>query len=252
MFSVMTFNLRFGRADDGPNNWSYRQKAFPLLFGKYRPDFIGFQEANDFQTDFLRDFLDEYDIIGERKPAPAFWQNSPIFYKKNWKLIRHEYFFLSPTPEIPSRFRKSRWPRQCVISMFEKDDCRVICINTHFDFDTSVQTRSALLIMEQLSHLPPDIPGVLMGDFNARPSRACYQVFTGQNQAKDPCFKNTFKEPFPGTFHGFNGNTDGGHIDWILYRGGIVTGEAAVIRDQFGGIYPSDHFPLHVRFRWET
>ena len=105
MISVLTLNLRFGLADDGPNNWQYRKKVFPHLFEKYRPDFIGFQEVNDFQTDFLNGMLTEYDFIGKRSPSPSFWQDIIIFYKKTWTCVYREHFFLSPTPTIPSRFR---------------------------------------------------------------------------------------------------------------------------------------------------
>ena len=80
MISVLTLNLRFGLADDGPNSWQYRKKVFPHLFEKYRPDFIGFQEANDFQTDFLNEMLTEYDFIGKRSPSPFFWQDIIMSY----------------------------------------------------------------------------------------------------------------------------------------------------------------------------
>ncbi|MBL7179805.1 MAG: endonuclease/exonuclease/phosphatase family protein [Desulfobacterales bacterium] len=253
MLSVLTLNLRFGLADDGPNGWQYRRKIFTTLLAKYHVDFIGFQEANDFQLDDLDNILTEYDFIGKRSPSPFFWQNNIIFYSKTWSCIHQEHFFLSPTPMIPSRFRKSLWPRQCTIGMFAKNRRRLICANTHFDFDVSVQIESAKLIMERLSHLPPDVPVILMGDFNAPPSSPCYTIFTGKNQKSADLkrfFKNVFKKPFPGTHHGFTGNANGDHIDWILYRGRIAKKKYKVIRDIIDGIYPSDHFPLYASFNW--
>ena len=53
-FSILNLNLRFGRADDGANSWPFRTKAYPPLFDAYPSDFYTFQEANDFQVDFLR------------------------------------------------------------------------------------------------------------------------------------------------------------------------------------------------------
>ena len=70
MLSVLTLNLRFGLADDGANNWRYRKKGYQPFLEKYRMDFIGFQEANDFQIDFLDNLLTEYDYIGRRSPSP--------------------------------------------------------------------------------------------------------------------------------------------------------------------------------------
>ena len=254
MLSVLTLNLRFGLADDGPNSWQYRKRCFPYLFEKYRADFFGFQEANDFQIDFLNEILTEYDFIGKRSPSPSFWQNNIIFYKKTWTCIYRDHFFLSPTPTIPSRFRESLWPRQCTIGMFKNGHRTLICVNTHFDFDVSVQIKSAKLIIEQISHLPCDVPVILMGDFNAPPLSPCHNIFTGQSQklkVKESCFINAFKKPFPGTQHNFTGDPNGDHIDWILYRGKIAIKNMMVIHDTFDGRYPSDHFPLYATFNVE-
>ena len=251
MFSVLTLNLRFGLADDGKNSWQYRKKAFPLLLEKYPADFVGFQEVNTFQADFLRDILKNHAVIGKRSPAPHFWQNNLIFYHHTWKCIHRDHFFLSVTPTIPSRSRKSRWPRQCTIGMFQKRDRKLICINTHFDFDATVQTQSAEFIMHRLADLPADLPAVLMGDFNNTPQSGCYKVFTGQNGKSvpnGPYFKSVFSPPFPGTHHGFTGSTHGDYIDWILCRGNVSASELTVIREKFSGIYPSDHFPIHAKF----
>ena len=255
MLSVLTLNLRFGLADDGDNSWQFRKKAFPSLFNTYCVDFIGLQEVNDFQIDFLKKILTEYNLIGRRSPAPSFWQNNIIFYKRIWECIYYEHFFLSPTPMIPSRFQESRWPRQCTIGMFKNKDHRLICVNTHFDFDVAAQIKSARLIMERLSVLPLDLPAILMGDFNASPLSPPYMIFTGQNKKssaqKGSCFKNVFAKPFPGTHHGFTGDRNGDHIDWILYRGEIIPDNYKIIQGTFNGVYPSDHFPLNATFKWE-
>lgn len=255
MLSVLTLNLRFGLADDGPNGWQYRKRCFPAFFEKYRADFMGFQEANDFQIDFIHKILAEYNYIGQRSPSPDFWQNNVIFYKNTWTCTYREHFFLSPTPTVPSRFRKSLWPRQCTIGMFKNSRRQLICVNTHLDFDVSVQTRSAKLILQRLSHLPNDIPVILIGDFNTTPFSPCYNIFTGQDQKpeiKEFYLKNAFEKPFPGTHHGFTGVTNGDHIDWVLYQGSIIIKNSTVIQDTFDGRYVSDHFPLYARFKWEV
>ncbi len=253
MLSIMTLNLRFGLAPDGANSWIHRKKAYPLLFGKYQPDFIAFQEANDFQTDFLNEILPGYRMVGKRSPAPIFWQNNLIFYKSDWECKLAEHFFLSPTPSVPSRSRGSIWPRQCTLGIFRKGERRVICISTHFDFAPEVQTRSAVIIMERLSRLPSDLPALIAGDFNTTPSGPCHRVFTGEEpvpSVRGPCFRNVFQPPFPGTFHGFTGKA-GDPIDWILFRGSLVPETAEVIADMPEGIYPSDHFPVRAAFRWK-
>jgi len=252
-FSTLTLNLRFGLADDGANSWDHRKKGLPALFKKYRPDFIGLQEVNDFQIDYLATILIGYEFIGKHSPAPPNWQNNVIFFKSRWVPTFYQHFFLSPTPMIPSQYRDSRWPRQCTMGMFTSNHKRLICINTHFDFAENVQTKSAVLIMEHLSKLPSNIPAILLGDFNATPKQNCYEIFTGgkkKSSLKGPWFKNAAIKPFLGTYHGFKGRTDGDHIDWILYRGPIAPANYNVVVSKFEGRYPSDHFPVAAKFRW--
>jgi len=253
LISVLTLNIRFGLAGDGANSWQYRKKTFPSLLNKYCNDFVGFQEANDFQIDFLKKILTEYNCVGQRDPAPPFWQNNIIFYKKPWQCTYCEHFFLSPTPVVPSRSRKSRWPRQCTLGVFKNNDCRLICINTHFDFNSAVQVESARLIMDRLTLLPADLPVILFGDFNSTPSSSCHAFFTGACQTGKPgrpFFKNVFKKPFPATHHGFTGDMKGDHIDWILYSGRLALKSCVVIQCPVDGLYPSDHFPVRALLGW--
>ena len=254
VFSVLSLNLRFGLADDGPNSWQYRKRVYPSLLKKYDADVIGFQEANDFQVEYLGTILHNYDYIGKRSPAPPFWQNNIIFFKKVWTCTYFDHFYLSPTPLIPSRSRASVWPRQCTIGMFKNDRRVLVCVNTHFDFDVSVQIESAKLIMKRPSDLPLEHPAILMGDFNATPETPCFAVFTGPDHPaaeEGVYFKSVFSGDFPGTHHGFTGNAEANHIDWLLHRGGITKKSSAVVQDRINGIYPSDHFPVYASFDWK-
>lgn len=245
-FSVMTFNLRFGLADDGPDCWENRKKGYPFLFEQYQPDFVGFQEVNNFQADFLCRLLDGYGFIGRRDPSPEFWQNNLIFYRKQWTCKASNHFFLSRTPRKESRLDGSRWPRQCTLGLFEQGDMAVVMANTHFDFSETVQALSAGLVVDFLSEFPPgrttDLPTVITGDFNALPGGAAHRVFL------DNGFADTFENALAYTFHGFTGKDRGGHIDWILYRGGITPLNRKIIREKFSGHFPSDHFPVLVEF----
>ncbi|MFP4346644.1 MAG: endonuclease/exonuclease/phosphatase family protein [Desulfococcaceae bacterium] len=254
--SVFTLNLRFGLAEDGPNGWQYRKKVFPSLFREYEADFMAFQEVNDFQLADLKALLPDHRYIGRRRPAPAFWQNNILFYRRGWRLIDSDYFFLSPTPDIPSRFRKSRWPRQCVLGRFRSENREIACGNTHFDFDADVQMRGARLILDRLSRLSRNCPTLLTGDFNASPAGPAHAVFTGGEAGRDSPekagFINTFEPEFPATHHGFTGSGTGDHIDWILYRGNLRPQSAHIVQDSIDGVYPSDHFPLRVVFEWES
>ncbi len=252
--SVMTFNLRFGLANDGANSWEFRRRSVDALLQQFQADFIGFQEVNHFQADFLQTLLTAHRLIGRRQPAPAFWQNNLIFYHRSWQCVYREHFFLSATPDIPSRFPDSRWPRQCTLGVFDCGSHRLACINTHFDFDDDVQVRSARIILNRLAQLPACQATLLLGDFNAAPARPCYGVLTGCSPEaapeNGPYFQNVFSPPFPATFHGFRGGRSGQHIDWILYRGALAPDSGRLIDGRFAGRYPSDHYPLRAVFHW--
>lgn len=249
-FDIMTLNLRFGLADDGPNNWALRSKAYPALLNAFPCDFYAFQEANDFQIAFLASILTDYQWIGQRCPAPERWQNNVIFYRRVWHCIAHDHFYLSNTPDRVSKFSDSRWPRQCTIGRFECGTHALLCTNTHLDFAPEVQRRSALLIKKRLQQHGVEESTLLMGDFNAGPSSSCYGMFTSEDAAGG-AFKNAF-DPIAqgGTHHGFRGVSNSRPIDWILYRGNLEARSARVITQQFSGYYPSDHFPLIATFDW--
>lgn len=248
-FSLMTINVRFGLADSGPHSWDNRKKAFASLLTVRRPDFIAMQEVNDFQATFFKSLLPEYGVIGERTPAPPFWQNVLIFYDRSWQCLKQDRFFLSLTPEVPSRMADSRWPRQCVMGRFRQNRHEITCVNTHFDFADHVQKKSALIILDRLAGFSPDdTPQFLAGDFNARPGSDCYRVFTGPQSQLSPPFADVFENDTSGTYHQFTGRPISNRVDWILWRHGARLTEKAVITDKFDGIYPSDHFPVYAAF----
>ncbi|MFZ5562888.1 MAG: endonuclease/exonuclease/phosphatase family protein [Thermodesulfobacteriota bacterium] len=248
--SVMSINVRFGLADAdaGEHSWKNRKPAFINLFEKYRPDFIGMQEVNGFQAAFFTEILSGYSAIGKRSPAPAHWQDVLIFHNKRWRCIDHLRFFLSDTPDIPSRMARSRWPRQCVMGKFEKNGVRMVCANTHFDFDEQVQVRSAAILTEHMERFAADAPpAVITGDFNAGPDSACHKAFIGPAPDRRP-FSDAFDGDTAGTFHKFTGEPVSERIDWILFQGLADPVKKELITSRFSGVFPSDHFPVYAEF----
>ncbi|MFP4387350.1 MAG: endonuclease/exonuclease/phosphatase family protein [Desulfococcaceae bacterium] len=269
MIRLLNLNLRFGLAGDREGrSWSRRKTALPHLFAQANPDFLCFQEVNDFQAADLAGLLPGYSVIGRREPAPKFWQHNLIFHRNEWRCRAKDRFFLSPTPDVPSRFRDSRWPRQCTMGRFVRGETEVICATTHFDFLAGVQRRSAEILLKRLtrfggeavsngSTVPSNGPAahgeppaaILAGDFNATPDSPAHHYLT-----REGGFRHAFSPPFPATYHGFSGNTAGEHIDWTLYRGPLRVAEARAVQEtepRPAGdppVYPSDHFPLWVVF----
>jgi len=241
-FTVITMNLRFGLAEDGENSWQNRESLFAEVLKRYPANFLGIQESNHFQTRFLINNLCGHDVIGWHNPDKERWQSNLIFYHKSWACLRHRHHFISDTPDEESRLPGSKWPRQCVIGLFEKDSYRIIAANTHFDFDESVQEKSAALVMGFLSDFPQDCPVIITGDFNANPGGKADAVFRAGG------FSEVFDGRHATTFHKFKGEETLEHIDWVLYRGNLKMIQRKIITDSFSGRYPSDHYPVLGRF----
>jgi endonuclease/exonuclease/phosphatase family metal-dependent hydrolase len=241
-FSVMTMNLRFGLAKDGKNRWERRRDVVKGFLEQVNTDLIGFQEVNHFQAEFLKNILTQYSCIGWYNQAHPWWQSNIIFFHKDWTCLGHRHHFISRFPDIPSKMPGSRWPRQCVIGWFEKQGRHLLAANTHFDFNAAVQARSAGMVAGFLKRFPPGLPVVITGDFNAGHTSSAFKTFQALG------FKEVFEAHPPGTFHGFTGKTDGRHIDWILYRGGIRPVTRRVLTFHQERQYPSDHFPVAADF----
>ncbi|NDY74081.1 metal-dependent hydrolase [Desulfobacter hydrogenophilus] len=243
--TVMTFNLRFGLAKDGgPHAWEHRKPLVSKILETYPNDFIGFQEVNHFQAEFLIRSLRHHDHIGWYNKGVKWWQNNLILFDSSWECLGHRHFFLSHTPDILSRLPGSRWPRQCVIGWFKKKNRYLLMVNTHFDFTSEVQQKSAGLVMKFLKRFPKGVPQIITGDFNTTPGSPAHRCFKSRG------FGLVKEGESITTFHDFTGKKTGRHIDWILYRNGLSPVSEQVIQDSFNGLFPSDHYPVRADFAW--
>lgn len=246
-FNVMTMNLRFGLARDKENGWDCRKALVADLLSRHKTDFIGFQEVNHFQAEYLKQALPLYNCIGRHNRKLPWWQSNMIFFHRDWTCLGFRHHFISLFPDIPSKLEGSRWPRQCVIGWFEKEGKTVLIVTAHFDFIPRVQAKSAGLVISFLDRFPPGLPVIITGDFNADHKSSAFHAFRTYG------FDEVFRNDPPGTYHGFTGETKGAyHIDWILHRGGVRPCRSRVLTFHKGDLYPSDHFPVTAAFEWEA
>jgi endonuclease/exonuclease/phosphatase family metal-dependent hydrolase len=240
--TIMTMNLRFGLARDNENGWQHRKPMVEKLLNRYPSDFLGIQEVNHFQADFLVRALPGYGVMGQHNLSIDYWQSNLIFFHPSWQCLEQKHYFLSDTPNKSSKLPGSKWPRQCVIGLFEKGKERILLVNTHFDFDPLVQEKSAELVLSFLSEFPKGLPVVITGDFNANPGSLAHTLF------KSHGFSGVFDNENITTFHEFEGKETGRQIDWILYREGVNPVFQQVVKDSFSNRFPSDHYPVRAGF----
>src|SRR5688572_20561765 len=78
---VMSFNIRLDVASDGENRWDVRKDKVVSLINYYEPDFVGGQEVQHHQLQYLSGTLDGYGYIGVgRDDGKQEGEYSCIFY----------------------------------------------------------------------------------------------------------------------------------------------------------------------------
>jgi endonuclease/exonuclease/phosphatase family metal-dependent hydrolase len=250
---VMTYNIRLSVQSDGENWWENRKDKVAALMNYYEADFIGMQEVQHGQLEYLLKALPQYGFIGVgRDDGKTAGEYSCIFYNnKKYKPVHQSTFWLSQTPEKVSMGWDAVCNRVCTYGLFENIETkkRVWVFNTHFDhIGVTARMESAKLIIEQIRQLTEKnkYPVVLTGDFNSQPTDAPVQYIS---QHLDNSRMKSETPPYgpAATWNGFQFNeVPKGWIDHVLLSKNITVQKFAVITDSYEKKYPSDHFPVLV------
>jgi endonuclease/exonuclease/phosphatase family metal-dependent hydrolase len=254
----MSFNIRFGTANDGDNHWDKRQDLLAETIGLYSPDLLGVQEALDFQCEFLKTKLPEHQFIGRsRERNPTSGEFCGIFYRtERFELIDSGHFWLSETPDEPgSKSWDSSLPRMVSwVRLRDRlsEDAEFVFANTHFDHrGPEARLQSAKLIRKRLID-ESEWPFVMTGDFNCGFQSEPYQALVSPPDSESRRVHDSFHDIHPkqtgreGTTSQWNGSANGARIDWILHTGGFITLNADIDHLQQQGRFPSDHYPVNA------
>ncbi len=139
---VMSFNVRLSPNDDfdGENSWINRRSSVLKMINDLSPDVFGVQEAIYHQAKFMEDSLTQYvkygvDREGGLEKGEA--ESNAIFFKRDrFDLLEKGTFWLSETPDIPSKgwdaacFRVVTWVR--LKDKYSRGK-ELFFFNTHFD-----------------------------------------------------------------------------------------------------------------------
>ncbi len=248
---IVTFNLAcdYGQfnGDIIENRWQYRKGLVLDKIQEEQPDLIGFQEATENMTAFLKRYLPEYLFVGCGRGGDFNGENNMIALRHDrYELMFLETFWLSETPNVPgSRYQnQSTCPRICthVILRRYEDNQRFHFYNTHLDhISDEARVLGATAIMKHMAKdlSEFDLPVLLSGDMNAVPSSQPIATFLTDekvaliNQTPD-C---------PESFHGFGKYPGREQIDYIFSKGFEAEKAPDVWHKSFGK-YLSDHNAL--------
>lgn len=257
----MTFNIRYGTADDGENSWPNRRDLVFEIFRQHRPDVVGLQEALRFQIDEIRQEFPEYGEVGVgRDDGKTAGEYSAILYLRNrFQISEEETFWFSDTPDQPgSKHWGNEIPRICTwASLTEKRSQRAFYIyNVHLDhMSQPSREKSTTKLSEQIAQRTHRDPVVVTGDFNADEDNPAISLLgednfsAADNSIASPRLIDTFRAVNPEadsvrTFHAFSGDVIGEKIDYVFVQPDAQVIFAEIIRYQKDGRYPSDHFPV--------
>ena len=251
--SLMTYNIRYGLADDGKNSWEFRKEFLASQINFYNPDFLGTQESLPFQITYIDSQLPEHSYIGKSRDADGKGEYSAIFYNnKKYKLIKENTFWLSKTPNKPSKGWDAANTRICTYGLFEdkKTNKEFWVFNTHLDHIGKIaREQSVLLILKKIKEInTKNYPLILMGDLNAEPeSDPILKLKSELNDSKEASIEKPFGPS--GTFNAFKFNKPVyKRIDYIFISKttNIKVQKHAVLSDSKDLKYPSDHLPVYI------
>lgn len=259
--SVMSFNIRYGTAKDGENEWAARRAMLFDMLRDQDADLIGLQEALDFQIDEILAALPQYAAtgVGRDDGARKGEYSAILFRRDRFQVAEAGTFWLSDTPGIPgSKSWGNSITRICSWARFiDRDGRGFYHFNVHLDHQSQPsRERSTILLRARIdTRAVARDPAVVTGDFNVGEDNPALSTLVAPNASGTPPFVDTFRVLYPsagdaGTFSNFRFGQHGpDKIDYVLVEPAAEVLTAAIVRFSRGERYPSDHFPVVARVR---
>lgn len=258
---VATYNVHYivlGQ-EAGPwsrGDWERRKGPLDLAFNKVNADVIAFQEMESFAGRSESSINLTLDWLLARNPNYAaaatgdvseFPSTQPILYRRDRLAVLDQgWFFFSETPDvIYSRTFNGSYPAFASWAEFEDQQDGTIfrVINFHTDFRSrSNQQRSVELVSDRVKQWRDTGETVfVVGDLNARPGSSLLSILEDEGVV--------FAPVSGATYHFNKGLNLFDAIDHIGVAGAArLIGTPVVLRQKFGGEWPTDHYPVIADF----
>ncbi|WP_106829533.1 endonuclease/exonuclease/phosphatase family protein [Parabacteroides pacaensis] len=282
-FTVATYNLRNANAGDSArgNGWGDRCPVIAQMVQYQDFDIFGTQECFLHQLKDLKAALPGYEYIGAgRDDGKEGGEHAAIFYRTDkFDLIKKGDFWLSETPEKPSKGWDAVLPRICSWGHFKCKDTgfEFLFFNLHMDhIGKQARVESAYLVQDKMKELGEGLPAILTGDFNVDQTHSSYKAFVSKGVLCDSYEVCDQRYALNGTFNSFNPNNyTTSRIDHIFLspvfhvkKYGVLTDtyrkvkkegeEKANVTDspeeitvkRYEARTPSDHFPVKANLSY--
>jgi endonuclease/exonuclease/phosphatase family metal-dependent hydrolase len=261
---VMSYNIRYGTAQDGENHWDKRKEFLVETIQAFDPDLLGTQETLGFQRDYLAVKLPRYEVLGVgRDDGGETGEMTALYFKRDrFEKLDGGHFWLSETPDKPG---SKSWDAALtrMVTWVELRDRRqpdgkpLVFFNTHFDHrGEQARLESARLLRRRVAERAAKRRIIVTGDFNTGEDTAPYRAFFGAEGNLASPLRDAYRLRHPerttneGTFSRFKaGEANGPRIDWIGVSAEWEALEASIDRAERGGRTPSDHFAVTATLR---
>lgn len=253
---VASYNLRLNVTSDGPNAWPHRKALVQALIRREGWDLFGTQEGLPDQIADL-ERMDEFQRIGVgRDDGASGGEHAAIFLRRaRFEVLRHGDFWLSETPDRPSK----GWDGRCCKRMATWVELRdrvapqagsFFVFNTHFDHEGQVARReSARLLLARVAVLAGTAPTLVLGDFNSTPDSEPIQIL---GQVLSDARRSSRTPPLgpQDTFNDFRVDVLAhDRIDYVFHTADVEVLGYAVLEESVKGRLASDHHPVVVVVR---
>lgn len=243
---VLTYNIQ---------SWDVNERRINGiidLIRRYNPDIIFLQEVTVVWFKILRkEFSNIYSFTGRdrlhgdrdclRRDRE---KNCVLFKKERFSFKCSHTYWLGPDMIHPSKFEGSVFKRIFTITKLidMKNYKKIQGISTHFDYlESKVREQQAKVLATYLKKQKGAL--VLAGDFNGEPTENGYKLIT--DVLID--LGSEFNEMNP-THHAYD-KFPHTKIDYIFRSKEVVVNEYKLVKDQYEGLPPSDHYPLFATIK---
>ena len=253
---VATFNIRWDNPNDVGNLWEDRLPQVVNLIKFHQIALVGIQEGLHHQLTQMSEMLG-FDYIGKgRDDGGQKGEYAAILFDPNqFKILDQGTFWLSPTPEIPSKGWDAALNRVATYGKFsDLAGNQFYVFNIHYDhIGQQARVESSKLVLKQIEAINTEkLPVIWMGDFNVTPENPAYTSITSQSNWRDARLHAELSYGPAGTFTGFDWEKlPDGIIDHIFVSGKIQLVRHGILTDNYGKKYPSDHFPVLLEFQFD-
>ncbi len=247
--TVMTYNIKIN--GDGLRTV---EKRLPLIvdeINKYSPDSVGLQEADKGWIDGLAAELKNYGRVGKfRDDGIEKGESSSIFYLKDkYELVDSGDFWLSETPDVPSKNWDAGHFRILTYAILKNKETGFTYahFNTHFDNVSELaRTESVAIVAEKIAKIAPDIPVVFTGDLNFKEGSNNYKNILACGLRDTKYLAEEYDSH--STYHGYHVIYPSTKpIDFIFVNGYCSSVKSSRIDSSLERhILASDHFPIIV------